>query len=155
MLSLAQYTTTTTTTTSSSGIGMVFIIIYIALIVVLVASLWKIFTKAGKPGWAAIVPIYNIIVLLQIISRPLWWIILYLIPVVGIIVGIINVVDLAKVFGKSTGFALLMIFLPFIGYPMLGFGDAKYQGGQPSGATGTPQAPPAAPANPAPSAPAA
>ncbi len=88
---------------------------------------WKIFTKAGKPGWAVIIPIYNIIVMLEIVNRPIWWIILYLIPGVNAIVGIIVMIDLAKSFGKSVGFAVGMIFLGIIFFPILAFGDAQYQ----------------------------
>jgi len=86
------------------------------------------FTKAGKPGWASIIPIYNAIVLLEIAGKPIWWIVLLFIPLVNFIVIIIVVIDLAKNFGKGTGFGLGLAFLPFIFYPILGFGDAKYRG---------------------------
>lgn len=92
----------------------------------MIASLWKIFSKAGKPGWACIVPIYNIIVMLEIVEKPAWWIILYLIPFVNITVAIIINIELAKVFGKDTGFAIGMIILPFIFFPMLAFGNSQY-----------------------------
>ena len=101
----------------------------IAFIVFLVAAQWKVYSKAGKPGWACIIPIYNIIVLLEIVNKPIWWIVLLLIPFVNIIVLIIIQVELAKVFGKSTGFAVGLILLSFIFLPILGFGDAKYIGG--------------------------
>jgi hypothetical protein len=52
-----------------------------------------------------------------------------LIPFVNVVVAIVVTVDMAKAFGKDAGYALLLIFLPFIGYPMLAFGDAEYQGG--------------------------
>lgn len=110
------------------GASAVVMIVYLAFIVLIIASLWKIFTKAGKPGWAAIIPIYNVIVLLEIVGRPIWWIVLMLIPCVSAIVAIILAVDLAKSFGKGVGFAIGMIFLGFIFYPILAFGDAKYQG---------------------------
>lgn len=97
-----------------------------AIIVLMIASLWKIFSKAGKPGWACIVPIYNIIVMLEIVEKPAWWIILYLIPFVNITVAIIINIELAKVFGKDTGFAIGMIILPFIFFPMLAFGNSQY-----------------------------
>ena len=103
-------------------------IIWLAVILLIIAGLWKIFVKAGEPGWAAIVPIYNLIVLLKIVNRPLWWIVLFLIPFVGIIMAFIVAFDLAKAFGKGAGFALGMIFLSPIFYPILGFGSAKYQG---------------------------
>ncbi len=106
--------------------GGVFFVIWLAVLVLVIASLWKIFTKAGKPGWAAIVPIYNIIVLLEIIRKPIWWIVLFLIPCVNIIAAILVALELAKVFGKGAGFAIGMILLPFVFYPILGFGDAEY-----------------------------
>ncbi len=118
---------------SGDGAGLGFIgIIYLAVIVLIIASWWKIFTKAGKPGWAAIVPIYNIIVILEIVGKPVWWFILLLIPFVNFFVGIYVIHLLSKSFGKDIGMTLLLIFLGFIGFPMLGFGDAKYQG--PAGA---------------------
>ena len=102
--------------------------IYAAIIILFIASLWKIFVKAGKPGWAAIVPIYNIIVLLEVVGRPLWWIVLLIIPCVNIVAGIMLTLDLAKSFGKEIGYAIGMIILPFIFYPMLAFGSATYRG---------------------------
>ena len=86
------------------------------------------FTKAGQPGWAAIVPVYNLIVLLQIVGRPLWWILLMLIPLVNFVIAILVYIDLAKSFGKSTGFGIGLVFLSFIFFPILGFGDARYIG---------------------------
>ena len=103
-------------------------LVYLVLIVVLLVAMWKIFTKAGKPGWAAIVPIYNIIVLLEIIGRPVWWIVLMFIPLVNVVIGFIMSMDLAKSFGKGGGFALGLIFLSPIFYPILGFGSAQYKG---------------------------
>jgi hypothetical protein len=118
---------------SSGGASAIIWIIYVAVWVLWVAGFWKTFTKAGEPGWAAIIPIYNTIVLLKIIGRPIWWIILLLIPFVNIVVGIIMLLDLAKAFGKGTGFAVGLIFLSFIFIPILGFGDAQYQGAPNSG----------------------
>ena len=94
----------------------------------MIASMWKVFAKAGQPGWAAIVPIYNAIVLLQMIGRPLWWIVLLMIPLVNVVVGILVCIELAKCFGKGTGFALGLAFLGVIFYPILGFGSARYLG---------------------------
>jgi hypothetical protein len=122
----------TTMTTQSSGggaAGIIIMIIYLAIVILMVASLWKIFTKAGKPGWAAIVPIYNIIVMLQICEKPVWWIILLLIPLVNFVISIILYVALAQVFGKGVGFAIGILLLPFVFLPMLGFGGAQYKGG--------------------------
>ena len=89
---------------------------------------WRIFEKANQPGWAAIVPIYNLVVTLQIVGRPMWWIILFIIPVVNFIMAAVISIDLAKSFGKSTGFGLGLWLLGFIFGPILAFGDAQYQG---------------------------
>lgn len=103
-------------------------IIYLGIIVLVIASMWKVFVKAGKPGWAAIVPIYNIVVLLEIIGRPIWWIVLFLIPIVSLVVALLIFIDLAKAFGKGAGFGVGLALLGFIFLPMLAFGDATYQG---------------------------
>ncbi len=103
-------------------------IIQLAIAIGTIAGLWKIFDKAGEPGWAAIVPIYNVVVLLKIIGRPIWWVVLFLIPIVSFIIAILVFIDVAKAYGKSAGFGIGMIILPFIFIPMLGFGDAQYQG---------------------------
>ena len=101
-------------------------LILLAVIVFIIASMWKVFAKAGQPGWAAIVPIYNIFVLLKIACKPGWWLILFFIPVVNLVVAIITTVAVARNFGKGTGFAVGMILLPIVFYPMLAFGDAQY-----------------------------
>ncbi len=103
------------------------LILYLAIIIFIIASFWKLYVKAGKPGWASIIPIYNLIVLLDIVKKPWWWIFLLLIPVVSLIIMIIIYVELAKAFGKSTGFAVGLILLPFVFIPILAFGDAQYQ----------------------------
>jgi hypothetical protein len=95
--------------------------------VVMIAAMWKVFTKAGKPGWAAIVPIYNIIVLLAIAGKPTWWIILFFIPIVSLVMAILTYVALAERFGKGGGFAVGLVFLSPIFFPILGFGSAQYQ----------------------------
>lgn len=103
-------------------------LLYLAVVVVVIAGGWKVFAKAGKPGWAVIVPIYNLIVILEITGRPIWWVLLMFIPFVNIVVGIIIALDMAKAFGKSPLFGVGLILLPMIFYPILGFGDAKYLG---------------------------
>jgi uncharacterized membrane protein YhaH (DUF805 family) len=111
----------------------IIVLVYIAVVVFIVAAYWKIFTKAGKPGWACLIPIYNIIVLLEIVGKPWWWLLLMLIPVVNLVFAIWMTNLLSKSFGKSEGFTVGLILLPIVFYPILGFGDAKYQGpaGQP------------------------
>jgi hypothetical protein len=102
------------------------VVIYLAIVVFEIAALWQVFVKGGRPGWAAIIPFYNIYVLLKVVGRPGWWLILYIIPFIGFIVWIIVSIDLARSFGKSSGFAVGLIFLPFIFIPILGFGSATY-----------------------------
>jgi hypothetical protein len=109
------------------GGGAVVLVIYLIVVVLAIAGVWKVFTKAGQPGWGCIVPIYNIYLILKIAGKPGWWLILFFIPIVGFIVMILVTVDLAKNFGKGVGFALGLIFLGFIFYPVLGFSDAQYQ----------------------------
>ena len=104
------------------------IIIYLAIVVLLIVSLWKIYSKANKPGWACLIPIYNIIVLLRIIGKQWWWIFLLLIPIVNIVFAIWMTNLLSKSFGKNEGFTIGLLFLPFVFYPLLGFGEAKYNG---------------------------
>ncbi len=96
--------------------------------ILLIAAMWRIFTKAGRPGWVALIPIYNTIVLLEIVGRPWWWLLLMLIPFVNFVVAFIIYNDLAKSFGKGIGFMLGLVFLSFIFFPILGFGNARYLG---------------------------
>tara|TARA_R110000744_G_C19340466_1_gene559406 strand:- start:1621 stop:2013 length:393 start_codon:yes stop_codon:yes gene_type:complete len=109
------------------GLG-IFLILYLVFLIVILAGFWKMFAKAGQPGWAAIVPIYNAYIMCKIAGRPGWWVVLLLIPYLNLIFWIIVMLDLAKSFGKSIGFAVGMILLSFIFIPILGFGDAEYQG---------------------------
>jgi len=110
------------------AVGLIITVIYFAVLIVVIAGMWKMYAKAGKPGWACLVPIYSTIVLLEIVGRPIWWIVLMLIPVVNIVVFIIVLIDLAKSFGKGGGFAAGLILLGVVFFPMLGFGSATYQG---------------------------
>lgn len=121
-----QTYTTTTATSDDGGVGLV---VGIVLGVISIVALWKVFQKAKQPGWAAIIPIYNTYILLKIVGRPGWWVLLYLIPFVNIIVHLVVSLDAAKSFGKSQLFGVVGLWLlPFIGYLILGFGDAKYKG---------------------------
>ena len=108
--------------------GMLFPLVMLAVVALIIASLWICYTKAGKPGWAALVPFYNIWVLLEIVGRPGWWLILMLIPIVSLVVAIIVMIDLAKCFGKGAGFGLGLALLGFIFFPLLAFGDDTYRG---------------------------
>ena len=111
-----------------SGSGGLGGLIGLIIAIVIIAALWRIFTKAGQPGWAVIIPIYNALVMLRIAGRPWWWLLLYLIPLVNIVVAIIVCIDLAKSFGKGTGFGLGLAFLSPIFAMILGFGSARYLG---------------------------
>ena len=103
-------------------------LIGLAFGIFMIIAMWKIFTKAGKPGWASIIPFYNIWVMLEVVGRPGWWLLLMLIPGVNFVIGIILIVDLAKSFGKGGGFAVGLLLLPYVFFPILGFGKAQYQG---------------------------
>jgi len=103
-------------------------LISLAFVVVIIASFWVIFAKAGEAGWQAIIPIWNYIVMLKIVGRPMWWIILAFIPVINIIVGILVAIDLAKSFGHGAGFGIGLAFLGIIFYPILAFGSSQYIG---------------------------
>jgi hypothetical protein len=112
----------------NQGPGAGTYVVAILIGVVMIAAMWKVFTKAGKPGWASIIPIYNIIVLLDIAGKPAWWIILFLIPIVNFVMIILTYVALADKFGKGGGFAVGLIFLGIVFFPILGFGSAQYRG---------------------------
>ena len=102
--------------------------IWLILAIAALAGWWQIFTKAGQPGWAAIVPIYNIIIMLRITQKPLWWLILFFIPFVNLVAIILVGIEVAKRFEKSAAFGVGLALLSFIFAPMLGFGDASYHG---------------------------
>jgi hypothetical protein len=112
----------------SSSSGLIANIISLVIVVLLIAAYWRIFSKAGQPGWAAIIPIYSTFVLLRVVGRPWWWFIMLLIPVVNIIFLIILVNDLSKSFGHGVGYTLGLIFLSLIFIPILGFGGSQYVG---------------------------
>ncbi len=101
-------------------------LIVLAMGLLIIVSNWKIFVKAGKPGWAALVPVYNIVVILEIIGKPLWWVVLSLIPGVQVVIFLMLAYYMAKAFGKGIFFTLGIIFLPFIFLPILAFGKSKY-----------------------------
>jgi hypothetical protein len=110
----------------SSG-GSTILLLYLIVIALMVVSEWIVFTKAGQPGWAAIIPIYNTWVLLKVAGKPGWWIILFLIPLVNIVTWILVCVGMANRFGHGGGFGVGLMLLPFIFLPMLAFSDSRYQ----------------------------
>lgn len=111
-----------------AGIGIGGTLISLAATILTIAGLWKMFEKAGKPGWAAIIPVYNFIILLEIVGKPLWWIIGILIPCVNFVVIIWVLNLLMKSFGKDSIYTVLAIFFSFIIFPMIGFGSDRYIG---------------------------
>lgn len=102
-------------------------VIYLAILVFVIAGLWKAFMKAGQPGWAAIVPIYNLYILTKIAKKPGIWVLLMLIPIVNLVIMILLSIEVARQFGKGTGFGVGLALLGFVFWPILGFGEAKYQ----------------------------
>jgi hypothetical protein len=98
------------------------------VIIFYIYTYWRIFEKAGKPGWATIIPIYNTLVLLQIVGKPWWWLLLFFIPGLNIIFAIWMINLLSISFGKGIGFTLGLIFLSPIFYPILAFSNAEYKG---------------------------
>ena len=124
---LAQTTTDYTTHASGgSAIGGLVPLIFAILVIV---SAWKVFTKAGQPGWASIIPIYNVYIVLKIVGRPWWWLLLLIIPFVGFVIGIPSLHRSCKKFpGRGAGFGVGLAFLGFIFFPILAFGDATYKG---------------------------
>ena len=133
LLAQIEYSTQGTAPSPFSTI----IALLIALLVIV--AMWKVFTKAGQPGWASIIPIYNVYIWCKIVGRPGWWVILMLIPFVNFIILIILSIDMAKSFGKGVGFGLGLAFLGIIFLPILGFGSAQYQGPSAGGPAPVPQ----------------
>ena len=127
---LAQVTTSVSSSgNADGGIGSVIGgLVYIVIIVAMLAGIWKLFTKAGQPGWAAIIPIYNYVVMFRITGRSPWWILGMFVPFLNIFVFIRLVFDLAKSFGRGIGFGFGLLFLFPIFVLILAFGDAQYVG---------------------------
>src|SRR6056297_2516835 len=95
-----------TTATNGAAAGGLVLIIQVVIIVLMVAAMWRIFSKAGEPGWAAIIPIYNAYVLLKVAGKPGWWLILLFIPIVNLVIMIMTLAGLAAHFGKGVGFTI-------------------------------------------------
>ena len=115
-------------TTSADEVSPVSLIVGLLIGLLIIVARWKVFAKAGQPGWASIIPIYNLYIWCKIVGRPWWWILLMLIPFVNFIILIILCIDTAKSFGKGVGFGIGLALLGIIFWPILGFGSAQYQG---------------------------
>jgi uncharacterized protein DUF5684 len=120
----------TAVTVGVTTMGLVFVLFCLALVILIIAGFWKVFSKAGQPGWASLIPILNTYFLLKIAGKPGWWLLLLFIPVVNLVIIIITLVDLARNFAKGAGFAMGLLFLPMIFFLILGFGSATYQSGR-------------------------
>ncbi len=108
------------------GIFWVALLFNMAIGLFMVIAQWKMFTKAGQPGWAILIPIYNLIVMMEIAGKPGWWVLMMFIPFANFIFGIMMTMSIARNFGQSDGFGIGMILLPIVFFPILGFGDSKY-----------------------------
>ncbi len=106
--------------------GTTMLIVELAFIVLVIAGLWATLNKAGRPGWGAIIPIYNLYLIIKMAGRPGWWLILYLIPIVNIIIGLIVAIDVSQNFGHGAGYGILLWIFPWLMYLVLGFGSAQY-----------------------------
>ena len=122
---------TVQTSGSAAGVvgGVIIFVVLIGLLGFMFAAMWRMFTKAGQPGWAALIPVYSTYVEHKIVGRPTWWLLLYLVPLVNIVIAIIVTVDLAKAYGQGVSFAIIGLMLfPLIGLFMLAYGRADYVG---------------------------
>jgi hypothetical protein len=106
---------------------ILFIFSMLICVAVCIAGMCGAFSKAGRPGWAAIAPIYNTIVFLDIAGKPWWWLFLLMLPLVGVVFAVISTIAFADRFGRGVGFAIGLMFLPPIFLPLLGFGDNEYR----------------------------
>lgn len=106
----------------------IIVLLYLAIAVVEVAAYWILFTKAGRPGWACLIPIYNTYVLLKITGHSGWWLLGLCVPLLNVVLYIILMIDLARSYGRGTGFGIGLILLAPIFIPILAFGDARYVG---------------------------
>jgi hypothetical protein len=107
-------------------VGGAFSLVGLLLAVIVIAGMWKVFEKAGEPGWAALIPIYNLLVLVKISGKEMWWIVLLLLPCINFVALVMIGIEIARKFGKDTLYGVGLGLLPFIFYPMLGFGSAQY-----------------------------
>jgi hypothetical protein len=132
------YTYNTTPSSGGTTFSSVLMVIGLIALAIIVASMWRTFQKAGQPGWASIVPFYNTYILLKIVNKPGWWLLLFFIPLVNVVVSVIVYNELSKAFGKGVGFTVFILLLPYIAFPVLGFGDAKYTNPAGKSASSTP-----------------
>ena len=111
---------------TSSSPAAVLLVFYLVFAIFYIVAGWKVFVKAGEPGWGIFVPIYNLYLICKISGRPEWWLILFFVPLVNVVIALIIAMDIAKAFSKSSGFGIGLWLLSFIFVPILGFGSATY-----------------------------
>lgn len=107
--------------------AIVFIILWLGIIAFAIISQWKVFEKAGQPGWACIIPIYNVLIMLKIANKPWWWIFMFLIPIANIVFAIMMIHRISLSFGKGAGFTVGLLFLSIIFWAILAFDDSVYK----------------------------
>jgi uncharacterized protein DUF5684 len=103
-------------------------LVWLGVVVVLIAAYWRIFSKAGRPGWASLIPIYNMVTLLHITGRSGWWVVGMCVPLLNLFVFIRLVFELAGAFGRGIGFGFGLLLLSPVFVPVLGFGGSRYVG---------------------------
>ncbi len=107
-------------------IGAIVAVISVLVFLLILFATWRIFSKAGRPGWYALIPIFNVYVMLQIVKKPTWLTLLFFIPYVQLIPQIIISIELGKAFGKSSAFSAIFILILPLGYFIIAFDDSKY-----------------------------
>lgn len=103
------------------------ILLYLSIITFVIISMWKVFVKAGQPGWACIVPIYNLIIMLKIANKPWWWIFMFIIPIANLVFAIMLLHRISLSFGKGGGFTVGLLFLGIIFWGILAFDKSEYK----------------------------
>lgn len=124
------YDVSTYDSAAGAGTSTVIAFIYIAVLILLLVAIWKIYVKAGRPGWASLIPLYNCYVYYDIAMGNGWLFLLSFVPFVNIVISIIVTHRLSKAFGHGVGFTLGLLFLSPIFIPILAFGSSEYEGPQ-------------------------
>ncbi|WP_298266625.1 DUF5684 domain-containing protein [Geobacter sp.] len=107
--------------------GTGFLVGMLLFAVLLVASFWKVYEKAGEAGWKSLVPFYNLFILVKIAGKPWWWFLLLFVPLVNVAIGILLHLALAARFGKGPLFGLGLALFGFVFFPILAFDKSVYR----------------------------
>lgn len=117
------------------GMGAGMLIVWLAIMVFMIVSWWIVFKKAGQPGWAILIPIFNFLVILRVAEKPWWWVfsvLLAIIPIAGpilfLVVWVLICNAISKNFGQGAGFTVGLVLLSVVFVPILAFGDYKWKG---------------------------